>query len=67
MINVLNVDFLCCHVMAQHCLEFQIELFDVIIVMCETIDNKTNDRRFDMQTRHATDRQNCSINKRLQT
>ena len=40
-----------------------IELFGIIRVMCGTIDNKTNDRKFDAQTRHAADGQNCSTNK----
>ena len=34
--------------------------------MCETIENKTNDRKFDVQTRHAADSQNCSTNRDLQ-
>ena len=44
-----------------------IELFSVIGVMCETIDNKTNERKFDTQTRHAADSQNCSTNRDSQT
>ena len=34
-----------------------IELPSIMTVMCETIGNKTNDRRFDTQTRHAEDSQ----------
>ena len=37
-----------------------IELLGAIRIMCETIYNKTNDRKFDVQTRHAADSQNCS-------
>ena len=39
------------------------ELLCIIRVMHETIHNKTNNRKFDMQTRHATDSPNCSTNK----
>ena len=40
-----------------------IELVFIIRVKCEAIDNKTNDRKFDAQTRHAADSQNCSTNR----
>ena len=43
------------------------ELLSVIRVMCETRDSKTNDRKFDVQTRHAADSQNCSATRDLQT
>ena len=42
------------------------ELLDIIGVMCETTDNKPNEGRFDVHTRHATDSQNCRTNKDLQ-
>ena len=45
----------------------EIELLSIIIVMCETINNKTNDRKFDMGTRHAEDSQNFITNKDPQT
>ena len=44
-----------------------IELLSMIRVMCETIDNKINDKRFDAQTRYAADSQNCSTNRDPQT
>ena len=36
-----------------------IELLSIIRVMCEAIDNKTTDRKFDVQTNHAADSHNC--------
>ena len=44
-----------------------IKLLNIVRVMCETIDNKTNDRKFDVQIRHAAENQNCSTNRSLQT
>ena len=44
-----------------------IELIGIIRVMCETIDNNKSDRKFDMQTRHASDSQNCKANRDPQT
>ena len=38
-----------------------IELLSIIRVMCETIDNKGTDRKFDVLTMHAADSQNCKI------
>ena len=39
-----------------------IELLSLIGVMCETIDNKTTSRKFDVQTWHLVDSQNCRTN-----
>ena len=39
----------------------------MINVICETIDNKANNRKFGVQTRHAANSQNCSTNRGLQT
>ena len=44
-----------------------IELLGVIRVMCETVGNKANNRKFYVHTRHAADSQNCSTNMGLQT
>ena len=35
--------------------------------MCDTVDNKTNAGKYDVQTRHAVDSQNCSTNRDPQT
>ena len=43
------------------------ELLGIIRVMCETIDNKTNDRKFYLQNRHTVVGQNWSTNRDLQT
>ena len=40
-----------------------IELLGVIRVICEAIDNETNDKKLDVQTRHQADSQNCSTNR----
>ena len=39
-----------------------IELLRTIRVICETIDNKTTGRKFESQTRHILDSQNCKTN-----
>ena len=39
----------------------------MIRVMCEIIDNKMAGKRFDMQTRHLGDIQNCRKNRDPQT
>ena len=43
------------------------EFLNIIRVMCETMDNKTKDRKFYMQTRHVAGSQNCRTNRDLQT
>ena len=39
-----------------------IEQFGIIRVLCGTIDIKTINRKFDAQTKHAADSQNCKTN-----
>ena len=36
-----------------------IELLGIMRVICETVGNKTANRKFETQTRHAQDYQNC--------
>ena len=40
-----------------------IELLDIQRVMCGTVDNKTNGRKFDSQTKHVADSQKCKTNR----
>ena len=42
-----------------------IELLGIIRDMFETIDRKTTDRKFDVQTRHTADDQSCKTNRDL--
>ena len=41
-------------------------MLDIIRDIFETIDNKSKNRKFDMQTSHAANGQECSTNKDLQ-
>ena len=36
------------------------EFLGIIRIMCETIGNKTNNRKFDTQTRQVADSQSCN-------
>ena len=40
-----------------------IEFHAIIRATCETIENKTTDMKFDVQTRHAADSQNCKTHR----
>ena len=44
-----------------------IQLLSSIKVMCGTIDNTTNGRKFDAQTRQTADSQNCRVDRVPQT
>ena len=41
----------------------EIELFGIIRVICDTIENKTTGMKFDSQTKHVADSPNCKTNK----
>ena len=47
----------------KHSTGWGIELLGIIRVMCETIDNRTTDRKFSSLIRHVADCPNCKTKK----